>query len=128
MKRLEPFVTFDEAKSNEDKGKLERAKAVDLITLPKKVEGVNCGNCEYYRDKTKYCQNEKVMQHVTTHMCCSLWDAPGAERAWVKKEEEEAKKKKEEKEKKKAKEPAKDEVKKEKKDEAEQPFSIDETE
>lgn len=108
MKRLDPFVTLDEEKSSKEKSRIDRAKTADLITLPEKVTGVNCGNCEYYNSETKYCRNEKVVQHVNPHMCCSLWDTHGAKREWIKEEE---KRKEEPKPKHKKEEPKKEEPK-----------------
>lgn len=60
------------------------AKKVDLIVLP--VSGTNCGNCKFV-DKGKdgmYCDNPKVKQPVTAHLCCALWDNDGVKRPWGK--------------------------------------------
>lgn len=59
---------------------LRRAKKSDLVTLPKDVEGTNCFNCKYIRDKKGkigYCSHPKVAQDVSNHMCCALWDNSG---------------------------------------------------
>lgn len=57
------------------KDELERAKDVDLITFPLKIDGTNCGNCQFI--KKGYCENERVDQRVNNRMCCVLWSAPG---------------------------------------------------
>ncbi len=55
---------------------LKRAKKVDLITLPRDVEGTNCFNCKWIRDKRErigYCSNKDVAQDVNKRMCCVKW-------------------------------------------------------
>lgn len=67
-----------------------RAEQVDLVTLPVKVEGTNCGNCKFISgaqtlgvDRSGnevsggFCNHPKVYQEVTNRMCCALWDSPG---------------------------------------------------
>ena len=66
------------------KKKLAAAKHADLITLPESVQGTNCGNCEYFVKKTKFCKHEEVQQTVSDKMCCKYWDHPDAKRAWEK--------------------------------------------
>jgi hypothetical protein len=64
---------------------LERAKAADLVTLPKGVKGTNCANCRFVDGDT--CTNPKVRQRLkdgAARMCCALWDAVGTKRAWKK--------------------------------------------
>lgn len=68
------------------------AKEVDLITLPKNVQGTNCGNCSFARPLDKstgryQCINPKINLMVTDRMCCALWDNKGAIRQWQKFEE-----------------------------------------
>ncbi len=56
---------------------LRRAKKADLVTLPKDVEGTNCFNCKYIKDKKDkigYCSHPKVAQDVSNRQCCALWD------------------------------------------------------
>lgn len=68
-----------------NKGALERAKNVDLITFPKSISGTNCFNCQWIRDKDKgigYCFNKDVKQHVSGRMCCNNWNNDGTLRAW----------------------------------------------
>jgi len=38
----------------ENKIKTERAKKADLITLPKSIEGTNCGNCRLYQCRSQF--------------------------------------------------------------------------
>lgn len=68
---------------------LGRAENADLITLPKKVEGTNCGNCKFFdpidgKTGLGYCRHEKVKLPVTKTMCCKFWDAEDAKRSWKK--------------------------------------------
>lgn len=63
----------------------ERAKDVDFITLPKKIEGTNCSNCSVYFRKLKgknygYCLHPKVDMPVNNRNCCKHWDALGTDR------------------------------------------------
>lgn len=55
---------------------LVRAKEVDLLTLPKKVTGTNCFNCQFI-NHIQYgkgmCSHPKVKQMVNGRMCCALW-------------------------------------------------------
>jgi len=69
---------------------LKKAEAADLITLPEDVQGTNCFNCKFNeiidpKKKVGYCMNKKVLQPVSSRMCCSLWDAEGSIRPWEKK-------------------------------------------
>lgn len=61
-----------------DRGAQERARKVDLITLPESLEGTSCGVCRYYQKGE--CLNPEVAQHVAPDMCCNRWDAPGTSR------------------------------------------------
>ncbi|MDE2095610.1 MAG: hypothetical protein KGL39_00005, partial [Patescibacteria group bacterium] len=63
---------------------LERAKAVDLITLPDGIPGTNCSNCRWIgkRGKGHFCEHPKVLMAVTNRNCCALWDGQGTKRAW----------------------------------------------
>lgn len=62
---------------------LRRAKDVDLITMPEKIKGTNCGNCKWMR-KNDYCANHKVAQEVNERMCCVLWTHSGEYRQFEK--------------------------------------------
>lgn len=73
---------FDENYAEKSKAKKTRARKVDLIVLPEKIKGTNCGNCEYFDSATKWCNHSQVTQNVTDRMCCALWDAPGTKRKW----------------------------------------------
>lgn len=68
--------------------KLERAKNVDLITLPKDIKGTNCANCKFIDIEREYCTHKDVAQKVSPRMCCALWDAEGVKREWETKKEE----------------------------------------
>ena len=64
--------------SEDSKDQLERAKDVDLVTLPTTITGTNCYNCKWIKDKTSkigYCSNPKVAQYVNNRMCCAIWDS-----------------------------------------------------
>lgn len=73
---------------------LERAKRVDLITLPPDVTGTNCGNCKWFdqgytRSTPKQmidaqCEHPKIKLPVTDRMCCAEWDNDQVEREWEK--------------------------------------------
>ncbi len=72
---------------NENEQKI--AKKVDLITLPKSVEGTNCSNCLYVQilDAKKglgFCTHKDILLPVTAKMCCALWNNKDAERSWKK--------------------------------------------
>lgn len=72
-----------------DSLQVSRAKAADLITLPRNVEGTNCGNCSFIKiiDKQKgtgFCIHPQVQLPVTARMCCAFWDNKGATRQWKK--------------------------------------------
>lgn len=64
-----------------DKPALNRAKKVDLITLPEDVEGTNCYNCKwisnYKTDEKGMCTHPEVRQNVNERMCCILWEGKG---------------------------------------------------
>lgn len=62
----------------------QRARKVDLITLPASIKGTNCGNCEYIQKNGKalWCRHKEVQMHVTERMCCALWDHPAVKRSW----------------------------------------------
>jgi hypothetical protein len=66
---------------------MQVAQAVDLITLPKNVEGANCAGCMHARMLDEglghiFCTNPQVKQDVTPQMVCSLWDHPEIYRSW----------------------------------------------
>ena len=59
------------------------AQGVDLLTLPKNVEGASCKSCRFYKILDKQsgmgmCQNPNVMLEVTDRMHCNQWDGMGA--------------------------------------------------
>jgi hypothetical protein len=64
-----------------DKPALERAKKVDLITLPDDIDGTNCYNCKWISShKNEYdamCTHPKVRQYVNERMCCIMWSRTG---------------------------------------------------
>lgn len=64
-----------------DNPALERARKVDLITLPKGVKGTNCYNCQwiasYKNPNDAICTHPKVRQYVNERMCCILWSGKG---------------------------------------------------
>jgi hypothetical protein len=69
----------------DNKAAIDRAKAADLITLPKNIQGTNCLNCKFVslvRSNYGYCMNPKVKQNVNNRMCCALWSAHGQWEAW----------------------------------------------
>lgn len=61
---------------------LDRAKHVDLIILPDKVTGTNCGNCKYINEDVNFCDHEEIMLPVTSRMCCAYWDHKEVKRPW----------------------------------------------
>jgi hypothetical protein len=63
----------------------DRAKAVDLITLPDDVKGTNCGLCVWIDEDGDYCTNPKVDMPVNERMCCNLWQRHGTLREYEKK-------------------------------------------
>jgi len=73
-----------------DKPALERAKKVDLVTLPKDVEGTNCYNCrwisEYKHEYYAMCTEPRVRQNVNERMCCILWSGKGEYRPFKRKD------------------------------------------
>lgn len=60
---------------------LSRAKDVDLITMPKDIDGTNCSNCRFIKDG--FCRHPRVKQKVNNRMCCVLWSRPGEYRQFV---------------------------------------------
>jgi hypothetical protein len=71
----------------QDDASVSRAKKADLLTLPKKVEGTNCGNCKFVKildaDKgSGFCTHKEVLLPVTKSMCCALWDHDQSLRSW----------------------------------------------
>lgn len=70
------------------KAKMQRAKAVDLVTFPLSVNASNCGNCASFH-KIKdlkagygYCSHPEVDQYVAVVQCCNEWNKPGIFRAF----------------------------------------------
>ena len=66
----------------ETKEEMQRAKDADLITLPRNIQGTNCGNCKFINKNKEYCDHSKVLQKVNERMCCVYWDAEGSIRPW----------------------------------------------
>ncbi len=67
------------------KEEMERAKEADLLTLPEKVTGTNCLNCQFVKDvkgSNGYCNHPKVKQLVSNRNCCAYWSASGVIRPW----------------------------------------------
>jgi len=60
----------------------ETAKKVDLLTLPKNVNGTHCGNCFFFEQGI--CVHKGIMLPVTDRMCCSVWDNSNSERSYEK--------------------------------------------
>lgn len=62
----------------------DRARAADLITLPREINGTNCGNC-LYSVKSKSgmeCDNPKLHGiAITSRQCCAYWDHQGSIRS-----------------------------------------------
>lgn len=59
---------------------LQKAKDVDLVTLPRKTLGTNCFNCRFIRNPLihhGHCSHPKVDQQVNERMCCVLWSGIG---------------------------------------------------
>ena len=80
-------INKNEGIDYKDEDSVGRAKSVDLITLPKKIEGTNCANCKFVKilDESRgrgFCTNKDILLPVTAHMCCALWDAEGSGRSW----------------------------------------------
>jgi hypothetical protein len=81
-------IAVPEAKVDDQGGLIptdeERAKHVDLITLPEGVTGTNCGNCLFIREiegrRQKHCIHPEVDMPVNNRMCCKYWDAYGTGR------------------------------------------------
>jgi hypothetical protein len=57
----------------------ERARRVDLISMPRGVSGTTCSNCMHVRksDQGAYCTHPEVDMPVNERMCCIRWDMPG---------------------------------------------------
>ena len=58
----------------------KRAQQVDLITLPRGLEGTSCGNCEFFNIisyKVGHCGNPSVNQKVSQNECCNQWKHKG---------------------------------------------------
>jgi hypothetical protein len=61
----------------------DRAEFASLITLPTDINGKNCGNCQYI--KNKVCVNKHLDGiQVNDRMGCRFWEAnvPGTIEAW----------------------------------------------
>lgn len=67
---------------------LARARVVDLVTLPKHIDGTNCFNCLHARatknPSVRFCKHPLVQQPVTKRNCCGVWDAKGTLRPTLK--------------------------------------------
>ena len=58
----------------------QRARAVDLISLPPGLCGTSCGSCRYFQFEPKspdrnigYCAHHLVRMNVDAHFCCYYW-------------------------------------------------------
>jgi hypothetical protein len=80
IKRLRTIITSD-GHGGVFPTSTERAKKVELITLPMDVTGKSCGTCQYFEEESR-CVNKEVMMPVTRHQGCRLWDAPGVFKAY----------------------------------------------
>lgn len=63
----------------------ERAKRVELVVLPKNIEGKKCGTCRYAKKHSKesvnlYCTNNAVHMNVKSNWACKLWEGKGVKR------------------------------------------------
>lgn len=58
-----------------DPEELQRAQAVELSTLPRTMQGANCGNCDFFRshDSAGFCTNPEIQIDVTERMICVQW-------------------------------------------------------
>jgi len=64
---------------------VKKFKHADLIVLPEKIEGTNCGNCKYAADKSggmMFCKHPDLELVVTERMCCKYWDHKDVKRNW----------------------------------------------
>lgn len=79
-----------------------RARNVDLVVLPDRIEGTNCANCEHFSAQCKdqapatqadfngtgcpvgfsagYCSHSEVEMNVMPHWCCAKWETPDTAR------------------------------------------------
>ena len=70
---------------NIDESSVDAAKLVNLVTLPDKVRGANCGNCSSYSKQdggVRFCTNALVKQEVSARMHCSLWEHNKSIKIW----------------------------------------------
>lgn len=68
-----------------DASALKRAKETDLLTFDRDINGTNCYNCKWIKNKTQehgYCGNPKVAQYVNNRMCCAVWDTNASYRPY----------------------------------------------
>jgi len=83
----EPTANLDRLGGEEPEVDADALKKADFVTLPKKIEGTNCGNCLYVREKGDghVCSHPKLKgQPVNDRNCCGYWDNKGALREWKK--------------------------------------------
>ncbi len=66
--------------SSKKPGERDRARHVDLGTLPWDLEGTNCGSCLFFEPSKSVegitvgqCLHPEVSQPVTSRMCCAIW-------------------------------------------------------
>lgn len=92
LQRIKPIVKY--ARPNLTPTQKERAKRVELVLLPKNIEGKKCGTCKYVKKHSKkestnprseasqglYCTNHSVHMNVKGNWACKLWDAKGVKR------------------------------------------------
>lgn len=79
-------TTLDHGFRPKNEAELKKFKHADLIVLPNKIEGTNCGNCEYGSEKgidgILYCRHKDLECWVTDRMCCKYWDHADVKRNW----------------------------------------------
>src|SRR6266536_3724625 len=62
-----------------------RARAADLVQLPRSIKGTSCSNCLYFRYEPQsrdrsigYCSHYRLMMNVMGDWCCAFWSRPDA--------------------------------------------------
>lgn len=80
---FQPPYEINEAGGYKYTGKAkETAKKVDLLSLPRNVDGTHCGNCFF--QEQGICVHKQIMLPVTDRMCCAVWDNSNSERSYEK--------------------------------------------
>ncbi len=75
-----------------DSSDMRRAKDADLVTLPRSIDGTNCGNCSLFNwlgvlngSDVGHCDHHAVNQPVSDRQCCYFWTNSQAIRPWKRK-------------------------------------------